>query len=712
MQPPASNATPPRHEWRFFRAGGFDQVRIDSGADLLALAQLDQKLWVALSCPARGIEFDTDTLTLIDADKDGHIRAPEIIAAVQWAAARLKETEALVRGSDTLPLSAINEAVPQGRHLLAAVRRILQGLGKPQAEAITLADAANIEKLLAAMRFNGDGVITPEVAEEAGLQRIIQDILACCGAVPDRSGKNGVDEAIVAKFFAQAQAYAAWWKQAEGNSEVWLLGENTLAAREAYRAVQAKADDYFTRCRMAAYDGRAAEPLSRSVADYQALASHSLSSTAGEVAAFPLAIVGAGKPLPLLDGINPAWMSAMQSLRDQVIVPLYGNKKSLAAEDWETLASKFAALDAWLAAKPDNAVEQLGIARIRSILDGGSQSAIAELIAQDKELEGEVIALAEVGQLLRYCRDLHTLVNNFVSFRNFYTAGKAVFQAGTLYLDGRSCELCVRVDDIGKHATLANLSRVCLVYCECTRNGGSEKMVIAAAITAGDSDQLMAGRNGVFYDRKGQDWDATVVRMLEHPISIRQAFWQPYKRAAKMISEQIQKLAAARSDAAQARMVKSTVESVGKPAEIKPPAPFDVAKFAGIFAAIGLAVGALGTALAAMMSGLINLKWWQFPIVVLALLLAVSGPAMLIAWFKLKQRNLGPILDANGWAVNARARINIPFGTALTGVARLPEGAGRSLADPYAEKKRVWPYYLLLTLCAIAAWLIWSMNQI
>jgi len=47
-----------RHRWRFFRSGGFDQVRLETGADLMSLDQLDQKLWVALSCPVKGLEFD------------------------------------------------------------------------------------------------------------------------------------------------------------------------------------------------------------------------------------------------------------------------------------------------------------------------------------------------------------------------------------------------------------------------------------------------------------------------------------------------------------------------------------------------------------------------------------------------------------------------------------------------------------------------------
>jgi len=710
MRSTDSNTVPPKHEWRFFRAGGFDQVCVDDGADLLALEQLDQKLWVALSCPTRGIEFDARTLVLIDGDSDGYIRATEIIAAVKWAGALLKDADLLVKGLDALPLSAINEEAAEGRNILAAARHILRSVGKPDAEAISAEDTADTQKLIAAMRFNGDGIIPPQAVEDAALKSAVEEIMACCGSLPDRSGEQGISAEIAEQFFTQAKTYAAWWQRAEGNANIWLLGEDSPAAAESFCAVQAKVEDYFTRCRMAAYDPRAAVPLSRSVEDYQLLAAQDLGSASAGVAAFPLAVVGAGKSLPLLNDINPAWISAMQALRDKVVVPLYGNKNVLTAEEWSALCAKFSALKSWLGEKPVTSVEQLGIARIRAILDGGMQSAIADLIALDKALEAEVDAIASADKLVHYCRNLHTLVNNFVSFRNFYTgAGKAVFQAGTLYLDGRSCELCVRVEEVNKHATLANLSRVCMAYCECTRNAGAEKILVAAAFTAGDSDQLVVGRNGVFYDRKGQDWNATIIRILEHPISIRQAFWAPYKRVGKMIGEQVQKLAAARSQAAEEKMVKAALESGAKAEAAKPPAPpFDMAKFAGIFAAIGLAVGALGTAVASMLTGLMGLRWWQLPFALIGLLLLVSGPAMLIAWFKLHQRNLGPILDANGWAVNARAKINIPFGTSLTGIAKLPEGADRSLIDPFAEKKYIWPYYLALALLAgMALWGLW-----
>ena len=69
--------------WKFFRAGGFDQVNLSSGADIANLDQLDQKLWVALACPTTGLEFDAKTLALIDTDKDGRVSLLEAFRYAQ-----------------------------------------------------------------------------------------------------------------------------------------------------------------------------------------------------------------------------------------------------------------------------------------------------------------------------------------------------------------------------------------------------------------------------------------------------------------------------------------------------------------------------------------------------------------------------------------------------------------------------------------------------
>ncbi|HRD40454.1 MAG TPA: hypothetical protein PLC65_17630, partial [Bacteroidia bacterium] len=96
----------------------------------------------------------------------------------------------------------------------------------------------------------------------------------------------------------------------------------------------------------------------------------------------------------------------------------------------------------------------------------------------------------------------------------------------------------------------------------------------------------------------------------------------------------------------------------------------------------GLAVGAIGSAIGSAIAGFIGLKWWQMPIAVLGIILLISGPSMIIAFLKLRKRNLAPILDANGWAINAQATVNIQFGNVLTHLATLPAGAKINLNDP------------------------------
>jgi hypothetical protein len=319
---------------------------------------------------------------------------------------------------------------------------------------------------------------------------------------------------------------------------------------------------------------------------------------------------------------------------------------------------------------------------------------------------------------VRYYRDLYTVLRNFVSFADFYSTKKyAIFQAGRLYLDARSCDLCIRVPDIAKHAIVATISRTYIAYCECTRRGGTEKMTIAACFTGGDSDHLMVGRNGIFYDRAGNDWDATIVRVLEHPISLRQAILAPYKRFGKMVSDQIEKLAASRDKAitdkaaagiaAQTKTLETGAPPPPPPAAPKKEEQFDAAKFAGIFAAIGLAVGTLGAALAHVATGFWALKAWQMPLAILGVFVAISGPSALLAFLKLRQRNVGPILDACGWAVNGRMKINIPFGAALTKIAQVPPHALLPFKDPFAQKKtgRFWAWFVITLLAIGAIWI-------
>ena len=300
-----------------------------------------------------------------------------------------------------------------------------------------------------------------------------------------------------------------------------------------------------------------------------------------------------------------------------------------------------------------------------------------------------------LAKLLLLSRDFCTLLRNFVSFQDFYAKrGKAllgrgddkdspwaIFQAGTLVIDQRACNLCLRVNDMAKHNAQAPDSGMYLIYCQCTLHATGEKMQIVAAMTVGDIRNLKVGKNALFYDRQGRDWEAEVVKIIDNPISIGQAFWSPYRKLGEWVSGLITKSAAEKEKKSFADMTAKlqTPPAAGQAAQ---PAPFDVAKFAGIFAAVGLAIGSIGTFLTSLLSEVKDMHAWAL-LIVPAILIVVSGPSMILAWMKLRKRNLAPLLNANGWAINADAIVSVLFGNTLTDQAQFPIV---KLNDPFAKK--------------------------
>lgn len=372
-----------------------------------------------------------------------------------------------------------------------------------------------------------------------------------------------------------------------------------------------------------------------------------------------------------------------------------------------------AAYDAWFRASE---LEKMGLA----VADPEAEPKIKE--AEWKKMKAAIAAYeAEVAQItadnaaavnaatgeyqplikfLKLKRNFYTLLKNYVSLLDFYNPEKkADFQAGRLVIDQRACELCVRVADAGKMAAEAGASGMYLLFCDCENKNKGKKMSIVAAVTQGDIHNLSVGKNAIFYDRSGLDYDAVVTKIIDNPISIRQAFWTPYRKLANWVSEKINK-SVAEKDAKSLDNLKASTENAEKAATTgeKPAAPaFDIAKFAGIFAAIGMGLGMIASALASVAAGIAATAWWKTLIIIAVILLCISGPSMLLAYFKLRRRNLAPILNANGWAINAEAIVNVPFGVTLTSQAKFPLIKNN---DPFRDKSLpLWAKCLIVLGC-------------
>ena len=502
--------------------------------------------------------------------------------------------------------------------------------------------------------------------EGAKLYANAQEVLALMGESSETLSLTQLNDFLKAHDKQLADDLEAAAKSSEGVEAPY--GDNTADAVAAVAALRDKMADFYMRCRFVQFHSESTAALDVDIEKIAALSQSNIATGTDEISKYPISRPLANAVMPINEGVNPAWLGAVAKVKSLVLDVDYPGKESVSEAEWKAIEAK---VDAYTKALADH------------------RKALADDLNEKSKAVHEMTEPIE--KLLRLTRDFYRLLRNYVMMIDFYDQSKkAIFQAGKLYIDSRCCELCMKVTDMGTQALQAPLSGMYLIYCTCTSRAMGKTMDIVAAMTDGDIDDLRVGKNAVFYDCAGNDWDATVTKIIDNPISIRQAFWSPYKKFFNWVTEKLNKSAAekeaksfndmtSKAEVATANLTNKDEE--GKAKEKKQ--AFDIAKFAGIFAAIGMALGFILEALTGIFSGMVKHPKAIIPLILL-IMLCISGPSMFIAWMKLRKRNLSHVLNANGWAINSKIVINVKFGATLTYIAKYPKVM---LEDPFAEKK-------------------------
>lgn len=681
------------YKWTFQNIGGATRVKIRTGEDLKHLAELDQKMWTVLSCPVTGLEISDKTLQYFDADADKKIHVNDVITTTNWLLEAVKNPDSLLLGKDGITLSDINQETEVGKQLYASAKQILENLGKKD-ETITVADSSDSIAIFAQTRFNGDGVITENSTEDELLKKVIAAAVEATGGSLDRSGVQGINAEQIEAFYQALADYSAWLTQ----KPELPYAEKTDRAIELFNALNAKIKDFFLRSKLAAFDKDSTAALDVQVSQIEAISAFNLTEKGEEIASYPIQRVTGKAELELSQPVNPSWAAQFNELMSIAI----DNKKAVLTEsEWDEIGIKTVAYSAWVAGKAGTNVESLGAEEVNKLLKEDKKAALLELVEQDKALEAEANGIDCVDKLTHLYRDYFIVLKNYITLQDFYDKDqntKAIFQAGTLIIDQRACHLCMKVTNAGAHGVMAPASGMYLIYCTCTSKDKPTPVEIVAAMTMGETGDLYVGKNAIFYDREGVDYDAVVTKIIDNPISISQAFWSPYRRLATWAEDLINKRAAEKDSQMMANTTAKLQETPAAGADGQPAVQsFDIAKFAGIFAAIGMALGMIGAALASFFGAFTH--WWHWIIFFFALMLIISGPSMVMAYLKLRKRNIAPLLNANGWAVNAASIVNIAFGATLTDMVHFPIV---KMKDPFAKKGLpAWAKWLI-SICAVA----------
>ncbi len=687
---------PPR--FKFVNYGGTYMLRIESAEDLQALPLLDEPFWIATSAPIHHLRCDPRFLAFLDADGDGRILSQDVRRAHAWMTARLGNLEGVTNASDVLMLDSVNDAEPAVA-LKTAARRILFNLGKEAETSITLAEVRDHQAYRTKGFHNGDGIIpAAAIEDDEELRAFVEDLVATMGGSTDMNGTQGVAEADLEAFLKAARTLLEWRQRAEAENDdsagLFPLGEQTAPAYDLLAGLREAVERYFRLCRLTRLNDmlERATPIPNSPVDIQAAAEE----VDGAMAQAPLAKPVATETLALDQAINPHFRARLEQLRAQVLTPLLGDAWSgleLTVDQWTTVNQAFSLYEAWLNAKTGGEVEKLGPEKLRAYLDGPLPERLRELIKADQAIGQELSVVQDLENLILMQRWFLELVNNFISFHNLYDPEiRALFEMGRMVIGGRVFNLNMQVKDVNAHANLAKNSGILLLYSEVTSAKKEETFFVVTPVTSMTLGRLGPERRGVLFDLTGREWDARVIKIVENPISLWEAICKPFQRVGAAIASSFNKIVGSAEKQLETGITQnlSQVETTVKSGMAPPPAPAAApAAPAAAPAAAGvtparsnaqgwlftgsMAFAAIGSSFAFIASKLKDGIPWQSIVIILAVGLAiVLIPTILIAWFRLRRRNLGSLLEASGWAINAEMRVSRRLAKVLAPKLRHP----------------------------------------
>jgi len=366
-------------------------------------------------------------------------------------------------------------------------------------------------------------MVLPEAADSPDLCQYLKDILSSVGGEPHRTNhKTGVGLKNLEQFEHELDAYLNWTEQAalskgQSVSSIMPLGDATPEAFEVLTRLETKLDDYFLRCDVARFG------LEEASRDRHESAEESTPTLKAQLDRAPLASPNPKGFLTFEGLLNPAYEADLLAFRETVAAPLLGRRpQTLNATQWRELKQQFIAHRRWRAEQPDvtlGSIPAERLQRYRSISDFAVQ--VRTLIEDSYRTSRDLEDLRQLERLLLYRVHLLSVARSFVSFTDLYDPGqRALFEMGTLCMEGRRFQFSVRVEERARHVRFSNASHLFVIYAEISGGDGGRLYEVAVPVTWGGKGNLQVGSLGLFVDRQGRELNARLVEVVENPIRV------------------------------------------------------------------------------------------------------------------------------------------------------------------------------------------------
>lgn len=642
------------------------QLRIESAAQLEDILALDQALWVATSAPFDALKMNQQVKHILDRDNSGRLTAGELCNMIRWLLGLLQHREGIDAMKDRLVPEDICVATDEGKSMQQLVKKLMHNADAMD-DGVSLDLVRSAVQTIVQQPASSEGVILPEAAEEEQEQQFIADAIAVTGGTAHPRGGTGLNMAQLNAFFANIESYILLYAHGTDTSDsgyirVMPFGQRTGEMAALVETLDEKMAEYFSIC-----DWIRLDPSEKSrwwpvpvVEERAALMGGSVAAALQHVL---LSEPGRDAKLRLHKPVNPRYERALASLRDIVWPVLHPDAPESDEiywdrSDWKDFCDLIRPYTQWKEAMHQTGLQQLPVERLRQYVSSRTDADVATLIDRGIAKGALIEQLEKIEKLILLQKIMIPLVRNFVSFTDLHVADRrAMFEEGSLIMDGRHFHLAFRVFDHAKHIKIAAFSSIFLLYVDILGRDGSVLYEVVLPVVRGYKRSLMVDKRGIFITVDGVEMDARVKEIVDNPISMKEALIAPFRRLAEVITgriEAVSDLASKELQKAGTGVVDGMNDSLtGRKTEAPKTTTSNMAAFAGV----GVAVAALGSSLAYVIRVLVSLQWWQILGAVFTAVLALMIPTVILAFLKLNRRNLRYLLEGSGWALNTNMRL-------------------------------------------------------
>jgi len=636
----------------FETLGSSLHLRIKDHTDLKTILELDEALWIATTAPVSTIKIDTDFLNFLDTDGDKRIRAEEIKDGIRFLLHHLVDYSGIQTDNLNLSLAAINSETEMGKRIHSSALKVLKRLDKGE-QSVNLSQVNKVKKEVFEGGLDQAGIVLLEAAENKKIEQFIKNILRTVGGKKHPNGKDGINTESLTTFVEECRRYIDWQRQAgevdaDVATEILPLGKGTAEGYALFHSLVKKLIQYFLLCNIKRLNP---ELLARALETPEANAALNLiniEEAESYLENAPLSLLNSEGVLDLTGAINPYFHKKIVLLTEKVIKPLLGEEvQTIDRQSLQKLQQIFEPFIQWTDKMPEVTVGTIGAATVQEYLtDPSYRKALEDLIARSHKTAFVLDNIRELERLLLYQAYMLPLVNSFVSFPKLYDTGqRALFEEGSLIMDGRHFTLAVKVEDREHHIETCKSSNIFIIYCELFGSDGEKAYEVAVPVTSGNRGNIRLNKWGIFNDIYGNELHAKVVDIVENPISISEAMVEPFVRISRSFFSRLEEF----SSAAEEKIFQKGEKSKEKKKQ-------DVFS-GGMLAGGGFAVAALGSSFAFITKTLagLSIKTVFFALLIFVGLIAI--PAGIAAYYRLSRRDLSTILEGSGWGINSRMKL-------------------------------------------------------